>query len=67
MGTAPGYWTCKAVYALRRLNALVAWVTIAATLVAVLWFVHDICSLPGWISGPLGLIFGAPQGCAIAP
>ena len=59
----PGWAVLKTVYALGRVQKLLVAATILTSLFAMLWFVHDTCTLPKWLSGLLTRVLGPPGAC----
>jgi len=62
----PGWATLKTIYALNRAKALFVAATILTSLFAMVWFVHDSCTMPDLITGWLTPTLGAPQSCISA-
>jgi len=59
----PGWAVLKTVYALGRVQKLLVAATILTSLFAMLWFVHDTCTLPDGLTDLLATFLGPPQAC----
>ena len=62
----PGWAVLTAVYALGRVQKLLVAATILTSVVAMVWFVHDTCTLPDGLTQALTQVLGPPEACVQA-
>ena len=60
----PKWITLKTIYFLKRAQMLFVAVTIATSVLALLWFIHDSCNLSEFASSWTTKLFGPPQSCS---